>query len=86
MAAPKKQETAVSNVAEYGWAVNVVKLNRAKAHVNLTTPGLKGKDLEAAVRTRYEELGGLTKDDVTVRQPKAGAKEQNMAEDDGSPD
>lgn len=43
----------------YDWAANTVKLNRSIAWVNVNKKGLKGEELEAAVRARYEELGGL---------------------------
>lgn len=48
-----------SNHANFSWAHNHSKLARAKAYVNSNQPGLKGKDLEEAVKERYLEINGL---------------------------
>lgn len=74
-------------LAEFGWAVNSVKLNRAKAKVREEQPVLKGKALEEAVKAAYVESGGLLKEDApTARGGKGGGRVQNMAADDGSQD
>lgn len=67
----------------YSWAVNVVKLNRSIAFVNAGKKGLKGDELEEAVKERYLELGGLMAEDAPGKKPKKGAKGGvvNMAED-----
>jgi len=90
---PKVQKQAheqhvASQTANFGWAVNVVKLNRAKAYVSQTQPGLKGKELEGAVKERYVALKGLLAENAPQHLPKGKARGrvQNMAEDDGSND
>lgn len=78
-------ENAKQNApADFGWAFNVVKLNRAKAWVNATTPGLSGKELEKAVKARYVLIGGLLADQKPVRAPKGNVV--NLGADDGSDD
>lgn len=91
--APRKKadDTSETNKTQpdtsgFGWAVNLVKLNRAKAHVNATAPGLKGADFEDAVKERYIALGGLVSGEAPVRQGKSTAREENIAANDGSPD
>lgn len=72
-----------AEAANYDFAVNVLKLNRARAWVNqnVATLGvLKGADLTDAVRERYVQLGGLLRGEV-----RAG-KVVNLADDDGSKD
>ncbi len=73
---------------DFSWAVNVVKLNRAIAHIQHTKPELKGKELEAAVKGRYITLKGLLKSEEAARVARHGkrANVQNMADDDGSND
>lgn len=73
-------------IAEFGWAVNAIKLNRAKAHVQEDTPSLKGKGFEEAVKARYLELGGLLSENKPVAGGKKGGRVQNMAPNDGSED
>lgn len=69
----------VSKAADYSFATNVVKLNRAKAYVAQSSPDLKGKALEAAVKERYVELKGLlAQDKPTARRKNANV--QNMAD------
>lgn len=77
----------VSGTADFSWAVNTVKLNRAKAWVNANseTP-LKGKELEAAVKERYIDTKGLLVSEKVARGTKTNAVVQNMADDDGSTD
>lgn len=77
-------ETSVRNAQpDYSWAHNVVKLNRAKAHVRQTQPELKGKDLEVAVKERYTDLKGLLKADVsTKRTGKLAGPVENLADND----
>lgn len=82
-------EVSAEALADFGWAVSSLKLNRAKAFVQSgeTTKNLKGKAFEEAVRSRYVALGGLLKEDAPVgRGGKKGSKVQNMADDDGSDD
>lgn len=85
VAAEKAAAKVATSVADFSFAVNVVKLNRAKAFVNATTPGLKGKELEASVKSRYIALGGLL-NGVKVARSGKGGKEVNVADDDGSKD
>lgn len=75
----------VEALAEYGWAQNVVKLNRAVAWVAQNSAGLKGKALEEAVKERYILMGGALKGGEKPNAPRA-QKEVNLAEDDGSAD
>lgn len=82
-------EVNAQALADFGWAVSSLKLNRAKAFVQSgdDTKNLKGKALEDAVKARYIALGGLLKEDAPVgRAGKKGGKVQNMADDDGSDD
>lgn len=70
--------------ANFDWAFNVVKLNRAKAWVNANTPGLTGKELEKAVKARYALLGGLMANQKPVARAKGNTV--NLSADDGSDD
>lgn len=72
--------------ANYDFAVNSVKLNRAKSHIQKTQPELKGNALVAAVKARYVEIGGLLVNDKPQRSGKKGGRVVNMADDDGSGD
>ncbi len=87
---PKVREAAPAakedKTADFSFAVNAIKLNRAKAHVNATQPGLKGKALEDAVRERYIEIKGLLRGESVPAGRKPRGPVQNMAEDDGSKD
>lgn len=80
-------EKQASDLADYSWAVNAVKLNRAKAKVqqNPETKALKGKAQEDAVKASYVSMNGLLKGDEPVRAGKGG-RVKNMADDDGSKD
>ncbi len=77
---------------DYQWAVNVVKLNRAKAYVRqqaiASGEEKKGKDLEEAVKARYMEIKGLLKEDEPNRlaKGKKAGRIVNVAENDGSED
>ncbi len=71
--------------ANFDFAVNAVKLNRAKSHVAKTQPELKGTALVAAVKARYIEIGGLLIGDKP-QNGKKGGRVVNMADDDGSGD
>lgn len=82
-------EVSAQALADFGWAVSSLKLNRAKAFVQSgdDTKNLKGKAFENAVKDRYIALGGLLTEDKPVgRAGKRGGKVQNMADDDGSDD
>lgn len=82
-------EVNAEALADFSWAVNALKLNRAKAFVQSgdDTKNLKGKAFENAVKDRYIALGGLLTEDKPVgRGGKRGGKVQNMADDDGSDD
>lgn len=72
----------------YDWAVNIIKLNRSIAFVQQSKRGLKDEALEAAVKERYEELGGLLREDGVAPKGKKAPKNNvvNMAPDDGSDD
>lgn len=83
---PVPQRAAQVNTAAFGWAVNLVKLNRAKAQVKIMQPSLSGSDLESAVRARYEELGGLVRGDFRAPMGKPKGQVENVADDDGSDD
>lgn len=77
-------------LATFDFAVNVVKLNRAKAWVNqqaalngVSVP--KGKDLVEAVKSRYLELGGLSRDQqLAGKAPSPRSKRNivNLADED----
>lgn len=79
-------ESVASEVPDFSWAANVVKLNRAKAHVKAADSSLKGKEYEAAVKERYLETNGLLVGDRPEKGSKSGAKVQNLADHDGTPD
>lgn len=84
--APTQSEKNASAIADFSWAVNAVKLNRAKAHVQETSSGLKGKDFENAVKARYVELKGLLAEDKPNRSGKNPGRVKNMADHDGTSD
>lgn len=77
-------------LATFDFAVNVVKLNRAKAYVNQqaslnNTPAPKGKELVEAVKARYIELGGLLVDQQLAGKapsPKSKKNVVNLADED----
>lgn len=77
---------------DYGWAVNVVKLNRSKAYVKQIAVAsgneLKGKELESAVKARYVEIKGLLSEDKVTGKKHAATRGKvvNLAEHDGTPD
>lgn len=71
--------------AEFSFAANVVKLNRAKEYVRRTNPSLKGNDFVDAVKERYVEIKGLLNGQEAVRREKGGTV-VNVADDDGSKD
>lgn len=80
---PAQPKLSNEELATFDFAVNVVKLNRAKAYVNANTPGLKGKDLVEAVKERYVELGGLLSGDKpTGKAPKGKKNVVNLADED----
>lgn len=80
-------ETSAATLADFSWAVNPLKLNRAKAFVQAQNLGLKGGAFGKAVKDRYIALGGLLTENIPVpNRGKRGGKVQNMAEDDGSKD
>lgn len=64
------------------WAVSSLKLNRAVAYVQVTSPGLKGAELEGAVKARYIALGGLLVDDKPVRGVGRRGRVVNVADND----
>lgn len=66
------------DTADFGFAVNRVKLGRALSFVNAQTPGLKGKALAEAVKARYVEIGGLLIEDKPVR---TGTHRKGMSHD-----
>lgn len=62
---PNEPKLTREELATFDFAVNVVKLNRAKAWVNQNAEELgnpKGNNLVEAVKARYVELGGLLAD------------------------
>lgn len=70
--------------ADYSFAVNVVKLNRAKAWVNQNAEALgnpKGAAQTAAIKDRYVAIGGLLAENQKATAPKKG-KVKNMADED----
>lgn len=80
-------EARANALTGFGWATNAVKLNRAKAFVQQTTPGLTGQALEDAIRERYIELKGLLRGEgAAERTGKPRGVEVNMADNDGSKD
>lgn len=83
---PTPATREVSVTADFSWAYNVVKLNRAKAWVNTAAPGLLGKALEAAVKARYEQIGGLLVEDKPNPRRGRASTVVNLGEDDGSED
>lgn len=75
----------------FDFAVNVVKLNRAKMWVNQQAalegkPAPTGAALVAAVKDRYKAMGGLVRGEEAVRTPKRGGRVVNVAPHDGSKD
>lgn len=76
--------------ADLSFAVNVVKLNRAKAYVQKMAPAAKGAEFAKLVKERYVELGGLLIEDKPTAGPRNGKMVRgqvvNVAEDDGSKD
>lgn len=80
-------------VASTDYVVNVVKYNRARAWVNAnkeTLGDLKGTHLEAAIRERYEAIGGLVNGKALGRRKvnvhtaaKPAGVVKNMATDEG---
>lgn len=85
---PQKSPTTGkgAQVADFSFAVNVNKLNRAKAYVQqqqvlAAKPALKGKELQEAVKDRYAELGGLLVEDKPNRGRRTG-RVQNLADND----
>lgn len=83
---PAVREPVANEPLDFSWAANIVKLNRAKAHVRGTLGNLKGKQFEEAVKERYLEIAGLLVSDKPLRGVKRAGAVQNMAENDGSPD
>ncbi len=59
-------------VADLSFAVNIVKLNRAKAYVQKMAPNAKGEEFAALVKERYLELKGLLIGDKPVVGKKRG--------------
>lgn len=86
-----EMEAAKTYAPDYSWAVNVVKLNRAKAYVKqqaaVTGKELSGKELESAVKDRYVLLQGLLAENkVTAKKAVTRGRVHNLAVDDGSED
>lgn len=79
-------QAAANAVADFSFAVNSVKLNRAKKHVQQTQPSLTGMALANAVQQRYVLIGGLLASQKVARAPKAGGRMVNVADNDGSVD
>lgn len=82
-------DTKESKTADLSFAVNVVKLNRAKAYVQKMAPQAKGAEFAGLVKERYVELGGLlTQDKPTAgrRVGKMTGRELNLSDNDGSKD
>lgn len=79
-------------VATYDFAVNVVKLNRAKVWVAeqaklAGTPAPVGAALIAAVKDRYVAIGGLLRDQqLAGKTKKRGPKVVNLADNDDEED
>jgi hypothetical protein len=85
------QEPAVETPkgANLDFAVNAVKLNRAKAHVQKMAPTAKGAEFAALVKERYVEIGGLLNADKPVggtRRAKMTGRVVNLSDNDGSKD
>lgn len=75
--------------ADFSFAVNMVKLNRAKAYVQKLAPEAKGAEFSSLVRDRYIELGGLLVADKPImgaRRGKMSGQVVNAADNDGSKD
>lgn len=75
--------------ATLDFAVNVVKLNRAKAYVQKNAPDTKGAAFAALVKDRYVEIGGLLAADKPVagmRRGKMTGRLVNLSDNDGSKD
>lgn len=74
--------------ADFSFATNPIKLNRAIAYVRGVDASLKGKALEEAVKARYVELKGLLaqEKDQIDRKGKNEGKVVNVADNDGSKD
>lgn len=81
-----KPAVAPAAMAAYSWAQNIVKLNRAIAWAREGTKGLKGDELEAAVKEHYILLGGAVTDEPQAARRGKKADVVNLAEDDGSAD
>lgn len=72
---PQQPKVSAQDLVTFDFAVNVVKLNRAKAYVDQNAEALgnpKNKDYVEAVKTRYVEIGGLlAEQQLAGKAPKA---------------
>lgn len=84
---PLQNAAQAKALADYSWAVNGVKLQRAQKWVreNELTRALAGAAQDKAIKDRYVAIGGLLRGAQPAGGKPTGA-EVNISDDDGSLD
>lgn len=84
-------ERHARSLVNYPWAVNANKVTRALQWVKnnqafLKLPMLEADELEAAVKARYIELGGLLSEKLPQNKAASRARVENLADNDEDDD